>query len=148
MSTQKNRIDTIIAIINSNVALSSGNINKLKGEFRQVLEVDVISPARRKNLLKVLHSTRALDSTLRAVLDHHGIRNSSHSIGKYLTQLATHNSSSLGRLTQSERHKYQNTVANIRNLHLHSADSYPKNDSEVNDLISEMQALMTRVAGL
>lgn len=148
MPTQKNRIDTIIAIINSNTALTSVNINKLKTEFKQVIAVDVISPDKRKNILKILHSTRALDSTLKSILDHHHIRNGKHSIGQYITQLTIHNSTSLGKLSQSERSKFQTSIADVRNTHLHTADSYPQNDREVNELISEMQSLITRVASL
>ena len=148
MATQQDRINTIIAIINSNGALTSANVNKLKTEFKQVIEVDVINPSKRKNILKILHSTRALDSTLKSILDHHHIRNGKHSIGQYITQLTIHTNTSLGTLSQSERAKYQRSIADVRNTHLHTADSYPRNDSDVYELISEMQSLITRVTSL
>lgn len=148
MPSQQDRINTIVALINSCPSLSSANINKLKTEFRQVIDVDSVTPIRRRHILKILHSTRALDSTLKGVLDHHSIRNGKHSIGQYIMQLANHSSSALGRLSPSERSKYQREIADIRNKHLHTADSYPSNDDEVNNLISEMHALMTRVTSL
>jgi len=148
MATQQDRINTIIAIVNSNPSLTTSNINKLKTEFRQVIDVDSITPQKRKHILKILHSTRALDSTLKAILDHYRIRNGKHSIGQYITQLTNHSLTTLGKLSVSERAKYQREIADIRNTHLHNADSYPKNDREVNQLISEMQALITRVNNL
>lgn len=147
-ATQQDRISTIIAIINSNVALTSANVNKLKTEFRQVIEVDAVNPVKRKNILKILHSTRALDSTLKLILDYHRIRNGKFSIGQYITQLTIHTNASLGTLSQSERAKYQRTIADVRNTHLHTADSYSRNYSDVYDLISEMQSLITRVTSL
>lgn len=148
MATQQDRINTIIAIINSTPSLTTPNINKLKTEFRQVIDVERITPQRRKNILKILHSTRALDSTLKAILDHHRIRNGKHSIGQYIVQFTNHRSAALGNISVSERAKYQREIADIRNTHLHNADSYPRNDREVYQLISEMQSLITRVTSL
>lgn len=147
-ATQKDRINTIIAIINSCPSLTNANVNKLRTEFKQVIDVDIITPPRRRQLLKILHSTRALDSTLRAILDHYHIRNGKHSIGQYIDQFTNHTLATIGRLTPSERIKYHREIANIRNTHLHNADSYPRNDSEVYRLISEMHALITRVTSL
>ena len=62
MATHKNRIDTIISLINSCPAMNRPSLAKIKAEFRQVLEADDVSPIRRRNILKILHSTRALDS--------------------------------------------------------------------------------------
>jgi hypothetical protein len=148
MANQQDRIDTIVALINCNTAISPTKFNKLRIELKQVIEVDIINPPKRRNILKILHSTRALDSTLKAILDYYRIRNGNHSLGQYITQLANHRSPALGNISRSERDKYQRSIANVRNTHLHEADSYPKNDKEVNQLISEMQALLTRVSSL
>jgi hypothetical protein len=147
-TTQQDRINTIIAIVNSSPSLTNANVNKIKTEFKQVLDVDTITPSKRKHILKILHSTRALDSTLKAILDHYSIRNGKHSIGQYITQFTVHTLPTLGKLSTSERSKYQKKIADIRNTHLHNADSYPRNDSEVFQLISEMQTLITRVTSL
>jgi len=148
MSDQKNRINTIVALLNSNPNLSNGNLNKVKAELHQVIDVHSISPTRRRNLMKVLHSTRALDSTLNAFVSFHHIKNSAHSIGQYLTQLTNHNLQNLTTLSTSERSRYQRSIANLRNTHLHTADSYPANEHEVNTIISEMHALISRLATL
>lgn len=148
MPTQKDRINTIIAIVNSSPSLTNANVNKLKTEFKQVTDVDAITPPKRKHILKILHSTRALDSTLKAILDYYSIRGSNHSIGQYLYQFAGHRHPTLGKISASERDKYIREISKVRNNHLHNADSYPRNDSEVFQLISEMQALITRVTSL
>jgi hypothetical protein len=148
MPTQKDRINTIIAIVNSCPALNNANINKLKSEFGQVLDVDKIEPPKRRHILKILHSTRALDSTLKSILDHYNIRNGKNSIGQYLFQFTNHSLTNLSKLSPSERAKYQREIADIRNTHLHNADSYPRNDSEVFQLLSEMQSLIVRVSSL
>lgn len=148
MSTQQNRINTIIALINSHSAFGTNVMNKLKREFGQAIAVDIVSPPQRRNLLKILHSTRALDTSLKTFLDHYNIRNGKHSIGQFLIQLETHTNAGIGNLTSSEKSKYQRTIANVRNDHLHNADSYPRNDSAVYQVISEMQALITRVTTL
>jgi hypothetical protein len=148
MSDQKNRINTIVAILNSNPNLSTGNLNKVKAELHQVIDVHSILPTRRRNLMKILHSTRALDSTLSSFLSFHQIKNRASSIGQYLVQLRNHNSQNLGNLSASERDKYQASIAKLRNTHLHTADSYPANEREVNELIAEMQTLIARIATL
>lgn len=148
MSIQKNRIMTMIALLNSCNSISKQNLNKVKAEFHQVVDVDHISPTRRRNLLKILHSTRGLDSTLRVFLDYHGIRNGTQAIGQFIIQLEKHKSPSLSNLSNSERIKYQNRIVNLRNLYLHTADSYPRTEREVNELISDMHALLSRVMTL
>ncbi|TCD00277.1 hypothetical protein EZ449_21010 [Pedobacter frigidisoli] len=148
MSDQRNRINTIVALLNSNSNLSSGNLNKVKAELHQVVDVHGISPTRRRNLMKVLHSTRALDSTLNAFVEFHNIKNNAKSIGQYLSQLQKHNEQSLQNLSASERSRYQRSIADLRNKHLHTADSYPANEAEVNNIIGEMQTLISRLATL
>lgn len=148
MPTEKDRIQTIVAIINGHPSLTAANINKLKAEFHEVISVHEVSKIRRRHILKILHSTRALDSTLKAILDHHRIRGGAHSLGQYLFQFRNHNSAGVSKLTNSERAKYQDSIVKVRNEHLHNADSYPKNDRKVLELIAEMHALMMRVTTL
>lgn len=147
-ATQQDRVNTIIALINSCPSISTTNVNKLKAEFREVTSVDAITPTQRRNILKILHSTRALDSTLKVILDYYSIRGTSHSIGQYLFSFSGHSSTRIGKLSASERSKYQNSIVKVRNTHLHEANSYPRNDSEVHTLLSEMQTLIARVVSL
>lgn len=142
-----NRINTIIALINSS-SINSIQKNNVKIEYRQVVNVNKVAPPQRKNILRILHSTRALDTTLKAYLDFYGIRGGNHSIGQYLNTLAKHSDNRIGKLSDSEKRKYQREIVDHRNKHLHTANSYPTNDSEVSNIISEMQALVSRVVSL
>jgi hypothetical protein len=47
-------------------------LSVLQAEFNEVYGVRKIRRASRRRLLEVLHSTRALDSTLKAFINHHG----------------------------------------------------------------------------
>ena len=149
MSTQKKRVQTIIAVLQSSASLSQGNFNKVKAELNEVVDVHNITRTKRRNLMKVLHSTRALDSTLKSMLDFHTLRGArEHSIGQYLTKLEEHNSAAIGNLTPTERSHYQRKIADLRNKHLHTADSYPADEREVNEMLSEMHKLLSRLATL
>lgn len=138
----------MIALISSAGSINVNDLTKIKIEFNNVNSVDTITPAHRKNLLKVLHSTRALDSTLKSILDFYGIRNTTYSLGQYLRQFERHTSPLLGRINPTERNKFQDTIIDLRNLYLHKADSYPRNDSAVNEIISEMHSLVSRIVSL
>jgi hypothetical protein len=148
MPTPEDRINTMIALVNSSASIANKNKSSIKIEFRQVNDVNGIAPPPRKNILKILHSTRALDSTLESFLDYHGIKGASHSIGQYISQLTNHTLSTLGKLSIQERTKYQNEIVIHRNKYLHKANSYPLTDRDVYKLISEMEALISRVVGL
>ncbi len=148
MPTPEDRINTMIALVNSSISIANRNKNNIKIEFRQVNDVNGIAPPPRKNILKILHSTRALDTTLQSFLDHHGIRGTSHSIGQYISQLTNHRLPYLGKLSVQERTKYQKEIVNHRNKYLHIANTYPSNDRDVYKLIAEMEALISRVVGL
>ena len=148
MSNQKKRIETILAILNPEPFYTGNTRNKIRAELNQVTEVDHITPARRKNILKILHATRGLDSTLKAFLDYYSVRNGKHALGQYLTQLASHSDHRIARISSAERARFQSSIVDHRNTHLHQADSYPKNDSEVYQIICEMETLVSRVMTL
>lgn len=148
MSKKYNRINTIIAIIASSPAYSGSNVNKIKRELHQIENVNIVSPSQRKNLLKILHATRSLDTCLKNFVSFHRISSSSYSIGKHLSHLSRHSSTAIGRISLSEKAHYQRSIVDIRNLHMHQADSYPSSDRDVNTIISEIQSLMSRVSSL
>lgn len=147
MSTQRNRINTIVAIMNSNPAISRANFVTLKAEFEQVIQVDTIAPMTRKNLFKVLHTTRALDSTLQCIVGHYGL-GTIHSLGPLIDRFCNHTHPTLGKMFQSECNRYKRSIADMRNQHLHTAGSYPRTEGEVTNLISEMQSLISRALSL
>ncbi|TCC99983.1 hypothetical protein [Pedobacter psychroterrae] len=147
MSHQKHKINTILTILSNNPTLTTGRYPDIVEELKEALRVDRLNPTRRKNLMKVLHSMRALDSTLRAFLDYHGLRSDQHSIGDYIKRLYSHQGGALvGRLSAAEKETYLRNIADKRNKYLHSANRYPTGEMEVNDLIAEAHALIARMA--
>lgn len=148
-SKESSRIKTITALISSNRALNSTAIyNQIETEFKKVVSVNSIKNEKTRHLLKILHSTRALDTTLKAVLDYHGIGYKIPSLGSYLVGLSNHKKSLLGKISVTEKNRYQKSIVRIRNLHLHTAGSYPQNSNEVSGVLSEMHALISRVTSL
>ena len=148
MPTQQDRIDTIVALLNSNPAIIPTNFRKLKSEFEQVIAVNILTPMTRKNLVKILHSTRALDTTLQILISHYGLAANIYSLGPLIDKFSNHTSTRLGTMTRVETNRFKRSIADVRNKHLHNAGSYPRDEGEVYQLISEMEALITRVLAL
>lgn len=146
--TQEEIVETIISIVVSHPISATANIAALEAEYRQVIDVAILTPPQRKHILQILHSTRALDSTLRAILDHYSIRGDADALGKYLYKFRDHRNRHISNICDATRMHYQTTIVQIRNLHLHNAGSYPNNDLDVYALIGEMNALLALIATL
>jgi hypothetical protein len=117
-------------------------------EFREVLRVTKVTPNTRRNLLRILHSTRGLDTCLKTFLDHYNIRNGAYSIGQYLHNLHTHVNPSIAQIPQNTKDRYQKSIGDIRNQFMHSAGKIANNESEVNNLISEMESCVATILNL
>ena len=148
MSTAKKRIDTINAIITGSAISSEHECNLVLGEFNEVHRCSRVSPDKRKHLLQVLHSTRALDSALSAFIRIHALQVKTPALGSYLYSLTNHSKVGLQTLTQSERVRFQNEIVKKRNTFMHEAGSFPNQERVVSNLLSEMQACLSRVASL
>lgn len=91
-------------------------------------------------LLKVLHSTRALDTSLSEVLAHKGwAPTSKFSLGAYLAELQSH-----GVLTPKQRSNFQKAIADPRNRYMHRAGAMPSR-LEANSILNEMDACLSFV---
>lgn len=123
----------------------------IKGELNDVLRVSKVSDNRRRWLLQVLHSTRALDSALAAFIQQRGIRPAKRrrkptGLGGYLKLLEAHGGSGRGRLPRGFADKYQTSIVKHRNRFMHEAGSFPRNEAEIRVLLGEMQSCMVAVA--
>lgn len=148
MIKESNRIHTIIALLTASGVAAARDLNAIKTELQDLLAANRVSPQKRKFILKVLHTTRSVDSMLKAFVVHHHIVGTKHSIGGYLHQLERHTNASLHKLSASERAYYQHKIGDIRNEHMHNANHYPSSERDVNALINEMHVLMARVFAL
>jgi hypothetical protein len=149
MSVHKTRLRTIQALLAGSAVGTHTDYPTITGELQQVLEVRRIPALPRRRLLQILHSTRALDSSLRTFTTIHGCCPvSGQSLKVYLDALTKHTQPSLGRLTPDEVKHFQRTIINIRNKYMHAAGSFPAGDAEIATLLSEMQLCLARVLAL
>jgi hypothetical protein len=149
----RNRRRDTIDILISNSIIGRNATHEcpiIKGELNQIFNVENISNNNRKRILKILYSTRALDTTLRVFLDQHGIRNSGDfALGDYLKRLVNHvHTGGLQRLNESSRTKYQEKIVDKRNVYLHNAGRYPTTENEVNTILSEIDSCIIEIMNL
>jgi len=148
MSSEKRRIDTINAIVTGSSIANEVECSLVLGEFNEVHRCARVSPDKRKHLLQVLHSTRALDSALSAFIRVNSLQVRTPSLGSYIYSLAHHSSNGLQTLSSAERARFQSEIVDKRNKFMHEAGAYPNQVQVVNRLLSEMQTCLTRVAAL
>jgi hypothetical protein len=149
MSTHRRRISAIQALIAGSPLASRPSYTPIYNEFNEVMSAGRIRRHDRKRLLQLLHSTRALDSSLQELVDYYGIGHGiNRSLGGYLRRFSNHTRPGLTQLPNSLRTYYQNTIVDIRNQYLHEAGTYPMNDAEIRDLLAEMQDCLLNVITL
>ena len=136
------------ALVAGSPVSRAGKHVDIRLEFDEVLSVRWVLKGSRKRLLQVLHSTRALDSTLKEFTDMHGCCPSPPSLGSYLHALKSGNCSTRARISEAERRHYQAKIVTPRNEYMHEAGRAPVDDSEVLSLLAEMEACLQRVLSL
>jgi len=136
----KKSVDTLRVLIGTHQTLvGSARLNDIIGELNRI-PTSARFPRRSGWLLAVLHTTRALDTTLSEVVKNKGWWNSrQQSLGAYLMTLKNN-----AVLTQTERNHYQHNVVSMRNTYMHQAGAIPsKIDADV--LLAEMHACVANV---
>lgn len=102
----------------------------------------------RRDLVRILHAARGLDTALQEFLAHHAIPTKTPSMGSYLYALSKHSRASLSQLPDSDRRQFQKIIVDVRNCYLHKAGAYPANETEVRALLSAMQSCLATVLAL
>jgi hypothetical protein len=124
----------------------------VNAEFEAVHQAGRIRNFNRRRILEVLHSARALDSGLKAFVQHHGCQEPGkqppNAMGGYLHALQKHTVLGLGQITGIQRSQFQASIVSKRNTFLHEAGAFPVNDMEVDALLSEMHTCLTTVVAL
>ena len=140
--SQKKRAETLRILVKGHSALtSSARLADILGELERI-GVSGRFAARSGWLLTVIHTTRALDTTLCEVVKSKGWWNQNQqSLGAYLRALHHHNI-----LSQIEKSYYQTNVVDVRNTYMHQAGAIP-NKIEADTLLTEMHACITDVLG-
>jgi hypothetical protein len=150
MSFHFRRIQAIHAVVAGSVVSRSVSYAKIRDEFSEVAKDGRIVNRNRRFLLQVLHSTRALDTSLAELINQYGIINNARSLGAYLKVFSSTSFGALGhaRLPSAKVTYYQNAIVNKRNQYMHSAGAVPANNDEIRILLSEMQACLFEIFAL
>lgn len=142
------RIQAIQALLAGSAISTSSAYAVIDSEFTEVIRTRRVRQDRRRQLLGVLHSTRALDTALKAFTALHGITVRPPALGKYLSALETHSRPGLSRLPNAQRLQFQLNIVDVRNRYMHEAGAYPANDAEIQTLLSEMDNCLITVLSL
>ena len=148
----KARVHTLQALCAGLPCLAtSSSLGNIQSEFAEVHAVGRIRFVRRRRILEILHSTRALDTTLRVFITHHGCtgrRGTPRGLGQYLCALRDHSVAGLGHLTPTDTQRFVRNISDERNRYIHEAGKNPTADVDVQILLSEMHACLTIVSRL
>ena len=148
----KSRINTLQAILAGTCIGTAPVGSTIQAEFLAVHQAGRIKTSHRRRILEILHSARALDSALKAFIQHHGChvpgQRAPNTMGGYLHALEKHRVPRLGQINATQRTTFQTAVADKRNTFLHEAGTFPISDIEVATLLSDMHACLTTVVAL
>lgn len=149
MSFHRARVDAIRAIIAGSPSVSNhhdfASISRELEEIKTLMHIGLVP---RRNLLAVLHATRALDVALKTYVAAKGLHTSpSKSLGKSLTYIEQNAPAVLGSAF-TLRQRFQNSIVDSRNHYMHVAGAFPASDNEVRTLLAEMEHCLVVVMAL
>jgi len=144
--TRAARLATIRALLVGRAFLGPSEVDVLD-ELQQVVAVEKVPQVPRRHLLQVLHSTRALDTSLAVFAQVANCQIRMQSLGGYLRAL-TEAGTNVNRLPIASRDRYQQSIVNTRNRYAHQAGAFPASDAELAALLSEMEACISEVVSL
>jgi hypothetical protein len=150
VSGHKARINTLQALIagSSSIVGAASVIH----EFSEVHLVRRVRNDRRRRLLEIVHSVRALDTTLREFVAHHKCMPKSNKIpqtlGQYLFALRDHKTPNLQQISEAARQHFQQSIVSARNKYMHEAGVFPSHDQATYILLAEMHACLATVLAL
>jgi hypothetical protein len=151
-----NRIDTL-KVLARHLLGDTIPCEKVEKEFEEVKRVDSMAIEEKiRRLLQILHSTRALDSTLAAFINNYGYTDPLYPIKKvrslsgYLHLICYGNpaTANIRKLEESDLKKYEQNIVHKRNRYMHEADAFPMNDLEILLLLSQMDECLFKVFSL
>jgi hypothetical protein len=131
---EKKRIDTLRILIDGHRSLTgSAKLAIIMGELNRIPGVSGRSDANGR-LLKVLHTTRFLDTTLNEVLRFKRWQITKPSLGSYITTFLNK-----GILRIPERQRFMADLVRKRNFFMHEAGAMPT-QADADKVLSEMHA--------
>lgn len=97
-----------------------------------------VMPLRRRRLLQSIHSLRALESAMKAVLRGNNIK-PDHSMGDLMKQLGNLPATNPSRLQPAFRLRLHDGVRVYRNKIMHQANYYPSANHEFEAMLAEVE---------
>jgi hypothetical protein len=147
LSTASRRVRTLRTLVAGSPIAGSPHFQAILRELAAIANAQRVQ-GRRKQLLGVLHTTRALDTSLREFLVQKAIPlNGATGLGGYLIRLANHQTAAVGRLPQNRRAHFQRAIADVRNRYMHEADCYPASQ-DANRTLAEMDDCLVETLAL
>lgn len=145
MGGKKDRHLTMKALISGSTYYGrAADLNHVDTELTELGRCNRLQPVKRQRLLQILHATRALDTCLHAILSING-KIPQHSIGPMLHQLKALPPHVRGYLDDSTVRAFVASISRKRNLYVHRAASFPSSTQEVERVLSEIDACLTRI---
>ncbi len=137
----KDRVDTLRVVIGgSRVLAGSPKLNLIIGEVNRIAAADRV-PRHNGWLLAVVHTTRALDTTLSEIIIFKAWQSGGRSLGSYLTALQSHRI-----ISNAERQRYKQEIVDKRNKYMHEAGAMPS-QLDANKILNEMHACLSTILG-
>lgn len=150
MSKKKKRDSISVQLISlcQGNATATSRANLVKEEFERVELVDsMIKNEEQKRLNKVLHSTRAMDTGMRAILDRYAVIPGQKSMGGYLAEFRKGKSGCFARLSGSLSQRIQDDVVEKRNIFMHAAGQYPT-PAQMTQMLSDVNSYLQTIINL
>ena len=149
MSGYSRRVQTVRALVaGSVIAANTIQMTAIDLELEEAAKTVRIPQPSRRRLLQVLHTTRALDSSLREFLAVHQVP-PGNSLGSYLKRLRDNNAHPvIAPLPAASRTRFQTRIVDLRNRYMHEAGAFPATKGETMQLLSEMHECLVEVLAL
>jgi hypothetical protein len=145
MSARRSRHLAIQALVRgSSLFTTNPELSQVDAELEELGRCNALQPVKRQRLLQVIHSTRALDTSLLVVLRHHG-KDPKYSIGKMLHQLPSLPSGAVGHLTHNAVVGFVGGICGLRNRYAHKAGAFPTSTLEVDGLVARIHSCILAI---
>jgi len=137
MSGHRARVSALQTLV-AGSPLPPIEVQRINNEFEEVFQAGRVRRIPRRLLLQVLHSTRALDSTLAGLIVLSGAA-APKSLGNALTSLKKTGLNG-HKLAEPLRQLYQRDIVDRRNTYMHGAGTFPASTAEIAQLLDDMQS--------
>lgn len=151
---RKDVVQTFKTLLATYPGLAPADVARVAQEFTELLQVGPLKPDDRRRLLEVVHSCRALESTLDILLVHFGIviPDKQKSLGSFLSHFNSAAVVGPGKLTDkidgASKLRYQDLVNRVRNNMMHRAGAYPASEKELDGFLSVLNAWLFHIFAL